>query len=228
MKKLFIGLASASMLTAASAASAQVVHLNSATNPVGNSYTYSTGSGNVTATGYTAPSTQTGLYSKSNVSILDENGIGLVSDPSGQNEISDSGSTWSSALSPGGSFIQLDFSGLNAGTLVSFLMGSTTAGEGWTVFGTNTAGCGATVGCGTHIVSGTGDGVWTSLGVPAFTYYDFYATGTSGGNASNVLLGELNLSAVPEPATWAMMLIGFGAIGFAARRGRKAALAQLA
>jgi hypothetical protein len=32
--------------------------------------------------------------------------------------------------------------------------------------------------------------------------------------------------AVPEPATWAMMLLGFGAIGFALRRGRrKAALA---
>ncbi|GAA3894923.1 hypothetical protein GCM10022276_12540 [Sphingomonas limnosediminicola] len=28
--------------------------------------------------------------------------------------------------------------------------------------------------------------------------------------------------AVPEPSTWAMMLAGFGAIGFAARRGRKA------
>ena len=29
-------------------------------------------------------------------------------------------------------------------------------------------------------------------------------------------------SAVPEPATWAMMLLGFGAIGFAVRRQRKA------
>ena len=27
--------------------------------------------------------------------------------------------------------------------------------------------------------------------------------------------------AVPEPATWAMMLLGFGGIGFAMRRGRK-------
>lgn len=30
---------------------------------------------------------------------------------------------------------------------------------------------------------------------------------------------------VPEPATWAMMLVGFGAAGFAFRRNRKAALA---
>ena len=28
-------------------------------------------------------------------------------------------------------------------------------------------------------------------------------------------------AAVPEPATWAMMLLGFGGIGFAMRRGRK-------
>lgn len=35
-------------------------------------------------------------------------------------------------------------------------------------------------------------------------------------------------AAVPEPATWAMMLLGFGAIGFAMRRRRQPALLQLA
>lgn len=35
------------------------------------------------------------------------------------------------------------------------------------------------------------------------------------------------INPVPEPATWAMMLLGFGAIGFSMRR-RKVALAQLA
>ena len=34
--------------------------------------------------------------------------------------------------------------------------------------------------------------------------------------------------AVPEPSTWAMMLFGFGAVGFAMRRGRRPALTQLA
>jgi hypothetical protein len=33
---------------------------------------------------------------------------------------------------------------------------------------------------------------------------------------------------LPEPGTWAMMLLGFGAAGFAMRRQRKSALAQLA
>lgn len=35
-------------------------------------------------------------------------------------------------------------------------------------------------------------------------------------------------AAVPEPATWAMMLVGFAGIGFAMRRRRTPALAQLA
>jgi hypothetical protein len=33
---------------------------------------------------------------------------------------------------------------------------------------------------------------------------------------------------VPEPATWAMMLLGFAGIGVAARRRRGAGLAQIA
>ena len=33
---------------------------------------------------------------------------------------------------------------------------------------------------------------------------------------------------VPEPATWAMMLLGFGAVGIASRRRRTQLLAQIA
>ena len=41
--------------------------------------------------------------------------------------------------------------------------------------------------------------------------------------------GTINVAPpVPEPATWAMMLLGFGAIGFAMRRRRRPALLQLA
>ena len=50
-------------------------------------------------------------------------------------------------------------------------------------------------------------------------------TGTSGGGSFG---GNLNVTAVPEPATWGMMLLGFGAIGFAMRRRRTPALAQVA
>jgi hypothetical protein len=35
------------------------------------------------------------------------------------------------------------------------------------------------------------------------------------------LSGTLNLPAIPEPATWGMMLLGFGAVGAASRRERR-------
>lgn len=44
---------------------------------------------------------------------------------------------------------------------------------------------------------------------------------------SNAVLYR-STAAVPEPATWAMMLLGFGAIGMASRRRRTQVLAQIA
>ena len=45
--------------------------------------------------------------------------------------------------------------------------------------------------------------------------------GTTGGNASyRGTLSFSNVAAVPEPGTWALMLVGFGAIGFSMRRRR--------
>jgi hypothetical protein len=41
-------------------------------------------------------------------------------------------------------------------------------------------------------------------------------------------IDDVAVNGVPEPATWAMMLLGFGAIGVAVRRRRKTALPQLA
>jgi len=51
-------------------------------------------------------------------------------------------------------------------------------------------------------------------------------SGTSGTPVP--ITGFLQLAAVPEPATWAMMLVGFGGIGMAMRRRRRPVLAQLA
>ena len=47
-------------------------------------------------------------------------------------------------------------------------------------------------------------------------------TGSFGGNVA------FSAAAVPEPVTWGMMLLGFGVVGFAMRRRRQPALAQLA
>jgi hypothetical protein len=55
-----------------------------------------------------------------------------------------------------------------------------------------------------------------------------YTLTINGENRSTGSLGgTVTINAVPEPGTWAMMLLGFGAAGFAMRR-RRNALPQLA
>ena len=44
------------------------------------------------------------------------------------------------------------------------------------------------------------------------------STGTSGSYAGNIGLKTVNVSAIPEPETYAMMLAGLGLLGFSARR----------
>ena len=53
----------------------------------------------------------------------------------------------------------------------------------------------------------------------------FGGTTTGGGGESGTLSF---FQAVPEPSTWGMMLLGFAGIGFAMRRRRQPALAQIA
>jgi PEP-CTERM motif-containing protein len=65
--------------------------------------------------------------------------------------------------------------------------------------------------------------------------HNIYVNGTIGTGEAGSYSGNLNLVAqaapggVPEPATWAMMLLGFGGVGFAMRRKKSMrAIAQLA
>ena len=64
----------------------------------------------------------------------------------------------------------------------------------------------------------------------ANTAYTFSFGGTNSRTTTGgILTGNVSIDpAVPEPATWAMMLLGFGGIGLAMRRRRRPALAQIA
>jgi hypothetical protein len=56
-----------------------------------------------------------------------------------------------------------------------------------------------------------------------------YQLTISGDNTSTGSLGgTVTINSVPEPGTWAMMLLGFGAAGYAMRRRRAPVLAQAA
>jgi hypothetical protein len=66
----------------------------------------------------------------------------------------------------------------------------------------------------------------TFVATSATETLSFFSTGTGGGGEPPfALLDGVSLVQVPEPATWAMMLVGFGALGTAIRARRKQALA---
>ena len=46
--------------------------------------------------------------------------------------------------------------------------------------------------------------------------------------STGALAGTITINAVPEPGTWTMMLLGFGAAGFTIRRQRRRTMPQTA
>lgn len=225
MKKAILGIAA--LLTASAGQASIVISFNNPTGDLGsNTHMYSNGGYSVTASGYsnynfgTNTGTANDLYGKADGG--DENGVGLVGDPANQHEIWYAGDGFQTTPA-----IILDVTSLLGNTTAaSFSMGSTTNGEDWILGGYN----GTTW---TELLEGNADGSYTALpGWGTYSQYAFLSGGTVNGNvrtAGNVLLSALDVTpSVPEPATWAMMLVGFGAAGFGLRRARGKALQQLA
>lgn len=80
----------------------------------------------------------------------------------------------------------------------------------------------------TNLSSSVPVGVWTpysysfqAVSTGNFTLAFNYTSGQT--PSKDVILDAVNITAVPEPASWALMLMGFGGLGFAMRR-RKVAV----
>lgn len=222
MKTRAILVAFAAMATATGAKAATVFNFGTiadtaslTTGDLGQSATYAIGALSVTAKAF-GPNLANGsadhLYGKNLGG--DETGLGMTNDPSGQHEI---------YYQKG--FIQLSFSNSVNPASIFASFNSTTGGEKWEIFGSNTAGtlASGTVPLTAAVVNagGTSEGVNVQL-TGSFKYYDIVSIIPAGGaSGGNVLLKSVTLAAaVPEPAAWALMIIGFGGIGAALRRRR--------
>ncbi len=172
------------------------------------SWNYTQGTDTITLSGWTDNSFTTGqgLFTKNGGG--DENGVGLVG--TSDNEII------------GSKIIEINFSAEKAAgyNSFSFEMGSTTNGEKWVLFGSDTGAAGSF----SKLLEGAGDMV-DNTGITVYNYYYVgVASDTANSSIDNVLLMSVDgtivsrVGGVPEPSTWAMMLLGFFGVGFIAYR----------
>ena len=125
---------------------------------------------------------------------------------------------------PSGSFSGwIEFSNSLAG-LYSIIVSTSTPNA------TNTSPSLTGIGGSPLIASNTGSTNSLSLGVPYLAAGNYrFAFGGNAPPNGGVVTGNLTFQvAVPEPATWGMMLIGFAGIGLAMRSRRRPVLAQVA
>jgi hypothetical protein len=119
--------------------------------------------------------------------------------------------------------VSVNFAFLNPLDATGALVTGSTSGfiVPFTSCGVAAGGCGAVDWSNTPTVFNFGTGGSFSLALQDATF------GTPGSARVSGTFTYLT-AAVPEPDTWAMMLLGFGAVGFAMRRRRTPRLAQVA
>ena len=214
-KAAILGLTLVGIVTGSNSAQATAINwnLSADTGNLGTTESYVSGGISITAAGFSSSSFNhpTDLYGKNNGG--DENGLGLTDDPSHDNEIS------------GTNLIRIDFSNARSAGITgfSFSMNSSTDGEDWIVYGSNSATSGLT-----EVAVGSDEVLHNLTGTAGAYKYYFFGDEFSWSD-DNVLLATVSgvTAAVPEPSTWAMMILGFAGVGFMSYR-RKAKPALMA
>lgn len=144
------------------------------------------------------------------------------------------GGTFGNSYLAAGQPAMLNF--VNSTTYFSFLWGSPDVGNSLNV---------ATSAGGSYNFNPTGMGFSVTDGRADFSQYVQFFTNVAGETITSAtftnagentsfeaanfsgLRSEQGVSAVPEPATWSMLLLGFGAIGFSFRRRKQAAFQRV-
>jgi hypothetical protein len=194
-----------------SSAQASTVTWNLAAAPTtvnsSSSWSYTQGSDTIRLSGWTNSSFTTGQALFTKTGGGDENGLGFVG--TSDNEII------------GSKVIEINFSAEKAAGYgsFSFQVGSSTSGEKWGLWASNTG----TAGSFTEILSGTSE--IDNIGIAVYNYYYVgLDSHTLHPSTDNVLLESVDgvivnrVGGVPEPSTWAMLILGFFGIGFVAYR----------
>lgn len=214
MRKLALGLAGAAALAFGTSANAAAVITFGDTNPVpvpGNDF-----AGQLAGLGLTLFTTTGATITLDSASQLT---FELLGSESGFDDTFQAGGvtyTENTGFTPWGS-IALGSDTFLAGSLAGLLNFSSVSGPG----------ANATVGddgFGIFLGEGWQSGFSTNV---FYLGYDDQVTNVDD-NHDDMIIRVTVSPAVPEPATWAMMLLGFGAAGFVLRRRRAPVLAQAA
>ena len=177
--------------------------------PLGTTQTFTAGGITITAAGFnyapaTGTYTATNLFNKSEGA--DEHGLGLANDPRGDFEISGLTGT-----NPGVGLVRIQLpTGLPAG--FSFQMNSTTNGEGWEVFGSNSPT--PLLSSLTPLAGGNGTGtdeLTHNLNTNFLFYFFLYDPSTLTTDNTNVLLHDVDVL-VPLPGALPLFATGLAGL----------------